>query len=187
MGSFRAKLEPPCLRARLQPCRNSNERKAASAAEVRFTIAEWRSRAAPPDPALTSSPQPPTTAADSSRSSATPPSSSKPSTTLPHQLSPARLRSHARPPCTSSSHQPTSLSSERCRLIKGGYSHRLASKLPVWQRGFTDHRIRDDADYNIRRNYLHQNPVAAPLCESTESYPFSSANPKLRLDEYLSG
>jgi putative transposase len=83
---------------------------------------------------------------------------------------------------------PTDITLERTmQLIKGGYSHRLASKLPVWQRGFTDHRIRDAADYNVRRNYLHQNPVTARLCESTESYPFSSANPKLRLDEYLSG
>ena len=83
---------------------------------------------------------------------------------------------------------PTDITLERTmQLIKGGYSHRLASKLPVWQRGFTDHRIRDPADYNTRCNYLHQNPVTARLCESAESYPFSSANPKLRLDEYLSG
>jgi putative transposase len=83
---------------------------------------------------------------------------------------------------------PTDITLERTmQLIKGGFSHRLASKLPVWQRGFTDHRVRDDADYNIRRNYLHQNPVEARLCESPEAYPFSSANPKLRLDEYLSG
>jgi putative transposase len=83
---------------------------------------------------------------------------------------------------------PTDITLERTmQLIKGGYSHRLASKIPVWQRGFTDHRIRDAADYSIRRNYLHQNPVTARLCERAESYPFSSANPKLRLDEYLSG
>jgi putative transposase len=83
---------------------------------------------------------------------------------------------------------PTDITLERTmQLIKGGFSHRLASKLPVWQRGFTDHRIRDDADYNIRRNYLHRNPVEARLCESSEAYPFSSANPKPRLDEYLSG
>jgi putative transposase len=83
---------------------------------------------------------------------------------------------------------PTDITLERTmQLIKGGFSHRLASKLPVWQRGFTDHRIRDDADYNVRLNYLHRNPVEARLCESAESYRFSSANPKLRLDEYLSG
>jgi putative transposase len=72
-------------------------------------------------------------------------------------------------------------------VIKGGFSHRLASKLPIWQRSFTDHRIRDAADFNIRRNYIHQNPVSARLCESSEAYPYSSANTKLQLDEYLSG
>jgi putative transposase len=83
---------------------------------------------------------------------------------------------------------PTGVTIERTmQLIKGGFSHRLASKLPVWQRGFTDHRVRDESDYNIRRNYLHRNPVEARLCESPEIYPFSSANPKLQLDEYLSG
>jgi putative transposase len=83
---------------------------------------------------------------------------------------------------------PTEITLERTmQLIKGGFSHRLASKLPVWQRGFTDHRIRDDADYNLRLNYLHRNPVEARLSDKPESYPFSSANPKLRLDEYLSG
>jgi putative transposase len=83
---------------------------------------------------------------------------------------------------------PTDITLERTmQLIKGGFSHRLASKLAVWQRGFTDHRIRDADDYNIRRNYLHRNPVEARLCESPEGYSFSSANPKLRLDVYLSG
>ena len=83
---------------------------------------------------------------------------------------------------------PTSVTLERTmQLIKGGFSHRLASKLPVWQRGFTDHRIRDNADYNTRRNYLHQNPVEARLCEKPDAYAFSSANPTLSLDEYLSG
>jgi putative transposase len=83
---------------------------------------------------------------------------------------------------------PTDITLERTmQLIKGGFSRRLASKLPVWQRGFTDHRIRDAADYNIRRNYLHQNPVETRLCSKPEEHPFSSANPRLRLDEYLSG
>src|SRR5580704_14422335 len=80
---------------------------------------------------------------------------------------------------------PTGITLERTmQLIKGGFSHRLASKLPVWQRGFTDHRIRDQADYNIRRNYAHQNPVTAHLCESPETHSHSSATPKLHLDQY---
>ncbi len=72
-------------------------------------------------------------------------------------------------------------------LIKGGFSHRLASKLPVWQRGFTDHRIRDAEDFEIRRTYIHQNPVRANLCEMPEAYPYSSAIHKTCPNEYLSG
>jgi putative transposase len=83
---------------------------------------------------------------------------------------------------------PTDVTLERAmQLIKGGFSHRIASKLPVWQRGFTDHRIRDTADYNTCHNYIHRNPVAAGLSSTPDAYAFSSANPKLRLDEYLSG
>jgi len=60
-------------------------------------------------------------------------------------------------------------------LIKGGFSHRLASGFPVWQRGFTDHRIRDAADMEARRTYLHLNPVRAGLAEAADLYPYSSA------------
>jgi putative transposase len=60
-------------------------------------------------------------------------------------------------------------------LIKGGFSHRLASKFPVGQRGFTDHRVRDRNDFETRRNYIHQNPVRAGIVELLESYPYSSA------------
>jgi len=60
-------------------------------------------------------------------------------------------------------------------LIKGGFSHRLASKLPFWQRGFTDHRIRDADDLATRRIYLIQNPVRGGLATTAELYPFSSA------------
>jgi putative transposase len=60
-------------------------------------------------------------------------------------------------------------------LVKGGFSHRLASKFPVWQRGFTDHRVRDRDDFETRRNYIHQNPVRAGIVELCDSYPYSSA------------
>ena len=61
------------------------------------------------------------------------------------------------------------------KLIKGGFSHRLASKLPIWQRGFTDHCIRNEEDLTIRRTYIHQNPVRANLSTTPELYPYSSA------------
>ena len=83
---------------------------------------------------------------------------------------------------------PTMVTLERSmQLIKGGFSHRLGSTLPVWQRGFTDHRIRDTADFLTRLQYIHRNPVEARLCEQAEAYAFSSANAKIRTEEYLSG
>ena len=60
-------------------------------------------------------------------------------------------------------------------LIKGGFSHQLESKFPVWQRGFTDHRIRDENEFRMRREYIHQNPVKARMVELAERYPYSSA------------
>jgi putative transposase len=68
-------------------------------------------------------------------------------------------------------------------LIKGGFSHRLAPKLPIWQRSFTDHRVRDADDFIIRRNYIHQNPVRANLVTSPELYPFSSAHQPASLSQ----
>ncbi len=61
---------------------------------------------------------------------------------------------------------PQTITLERTMgLIKGGFSHRMSSKTPVWQRGFTDHRVRDREDFEIRREYIHQNPVRANLAE----------------------
>jgi putative transposase len=60
-------------------------------------------------------------------------------------------------------------------LIKGGFSHRMSSRFPVWQRGFTDHRIRDAQEFVVRRNYIHLNPVRAGFVASSELYPYSSA------------
>jgi hypothetical protein len=53
------------------------------------------------------------------------------------------------------------------QLIKGGYSHSFGSefgrKKEVWQRGFTDHRIRDAQDFAVHREYIHQNPMKRRL------------------------
>lgn len=61
------------------------------------------------------------------------------------------------------------------QLIKGGFSHRVKSSFPVWQKGFTDHRVRDRADFMARRKYIHENPVERGLVQFAEEYPFSSA------------
>ena len=71
---------------------------------------------------------------------------------------------------------PQTITLERSmQLIKGGFSHRLNSKLPIWQRGFTDHRIRDRDDFIAHCTYIHHNPVRARLCQRPEDYPYSSA------------
>ncbi len=60
-------------------------------------------------------------------------------------------------------------------LIKGGFSYRLQSNSPVWQRGFADRRIRNRADFLTHRDYIHHNPVRAGLCQQPDVYPYSSA------------
>ena len=72
-------------------------------------------------------------------------------------------------------------------LIKGGFSYRLRSKLPVWQRGYTDHRVRDHDEFRMRRQYIHENPVRARMVALPELYPYSSAYRSEREKAYLSG
>lgn len=72
------------------------------------------------------------------------------------------------------------------QFIKGGFSYRakkeLGSNMEVWQKGFSDHRIRDAADYAVHVGYVHQNPVKERLCANPEEYPYSSAHPGFALD-----
>jgi putative transposase len=72
------------------------------------------------------------------------------------------------------------------QLIKGGFSHAVAKagrpNLEIWQKGFSDHRIRDWRDYLHHRDYIHQNPVKARFCPRPEQFPYSSANPRYKVD-----
>jgi len=74
------------------------------------------------------------------------------------------------------------------QLIKGGYSHAHGTiwgrKREVWQRGFTDHRIRDDNDFEAHRNYIHQNPVERGLVNRPNEYRYCSAFPGFKLDPW---
>jgi putative transposase len=76
------------------------------------------------------------------------------------------------------------------QFIKGGYSHAFAVELgrkgEVWQRGFTEHRIRDAADFDLHRNYIHENPVKRGLVTSASDYRYCSAFPGFRLDSWPS-
>jgi putative transposase len=68
------------------------------------------------------------------------------------------------------------------QFIKGGFSFRLKSRLPVWQASFTNHRVRDDYDFETHRAYIRMNPVRAGLIGRAEDYPYSSAKGKFAVD-----
>jgi len=73
------------------------------------------------------------------------------------------------------------------QFVKGGFSHRFkketSSRMEVWQRSFTNHRIRDSADFQKHRRYIHLNPVRAGMVESPKDYPYSSAHAGFVVDE----
>jgi putative transposase len=67
------------------------------------------------------------------------------------------------------------------QFIKGGYSYLVRKELErsceIWQRGFTDHRIRDENDFQFHRNYIDRNPVQRNLVANVSGYRFCSAYP----------
>lgn len=75
------------------------------------------------------------------------------------------------------------------QLIKGGYSRAFGTtwgrNKEIWQRGFTDHRIRDQRDFASHRDYIHQNPVERELVATASEYRYSSAFPGFKLDPWL--
>ena len=77
------------------------------------------------------------------------------------------------------------------QFIKGGFSYRakkdLGSKMEIWQKGFSDHRIRDAEDYAQHIEYIRHNPVRKRLAERPEEYAFSSACPGFELDQVPQG
>lgn len=62
------------------------------------------------------------------------------------------------------------------QLIKGGFSYRLKKEFgyhgEVWQRGFSDVRIRDGQSFSQHRAYIVENPVKAGLVDSAELWPY---------------
>jgi putative transposase len=83
---------------------------------------------------------------------------------------------------------PTITLERALQLIKGGFSYRvkkeIGSTAEIWQRGFSDHRIRDAEDYAIHLRYIHLNPVKKHLCEAASEYRYSSAYPGWKLDPF---
>ena len=73
------------------------------------------------------------------------------------------------------------------QFIKGGSSRKLAlersMRFPVWQRGFSDHRIRDAADFITHVRYIWENPVRKKLVLEPQEFCWSSASGTYALDE----
>ena len=67
------------------------------------------------------------------------------------------------------------------QFIKGGFSFwakkELGSAMEIWQRGFSDHRIRDWEDFEIHVDYIYRNPVGRKLAQNAKNYPYCSAFP----------
>jgi putative transposase len=72
------------------------------------------------------------------------------------------------------------------QFSKGGFSYgakkELGSNMEVWQKGFSDHRIRDANDYALHVSYIHQNPVKERYYARPEEFPYSSVHSGFELD-----
>ncbi len=77
------------------------------------------------------------------------------------------------------------------QFVKGGSARRIAKTLnyhfPVWQRGYTDHRIRDGQDFENHLSYIEANPVKAGLSLSAMDYPWCSVRGRFLMDELPQG
>jgi REP-associated tyrosine transposase len=64
------------------------------------------------------------------------------------------------------------------QLMKGGFSYRAKKELgflgEIWQRGFSDVRIKDEASFVAHRSYIYDNPVRAGLVNRAQDYRFGS-------------
>jgi putative transposase len=77
------------------------------------------------------------------------------------------------------------------QFIKGGFSHaakkKLGSNAEIWQRGFSDHRIRGYEDFEKHLHYIHLNPMKRHLCSNPAEFKYSSAFPGWKLDPIPQG
>ena len=74
------------------------------------------------------------------------------------------------------------------QFLKGGFSFRVKKELgfrcEMWQQSFTEHRVKDAADYEHHREYIRMNPMRSKLVSTPEEYAYSSAASGVELDEY---
>jgi putative transposase len=62
------------------------------------------------------------------------------------------------------------------QFIKGGFSYRLKREFgfqgEVWQRGFSEIRVKDGLSFLQHRAYIVQNPIKAGLVDRAEQWPY---------------
>ena len=65
------------------------------------------------------------------------------------------------------------------QFLKGGFSYRLRKEYgylgEVWQRRFSETRVRDRESFQRHREYIAANPVRAGLAGSPEAFPYCYA------------
>jgi putative transposase len=66
-------------------------------------------------------------------------------------------------------------------------SRRRRGEAAIWQRRFWEHTIRDEADLNRHRDYIHYNPVKHGLVESVVEWPWSSFHRYVKMGYYKKG
>jgi putative transposase len=76
------------------------------------------------------------------------------------------------------------------QFIKDGYRdavrERSGSTMEIWERGFTDHRIRNAEDFEHHRLYIHRDPVERKLVVNPSEFRYCSAFPGFVLDSWHS-
>jgi putative transposase len=77
------------------------------------------------------------------------------------------------------------------QCLKGGFSFRAKREFKwngdIWVTGYSDHRTRDDEDFEIRLRYIANNPIKARLAEVAEQYSYSSSSGNFELDIFPRG
>ena len=58
------------------------------------------------------------------------------------------------------------------------------NELPIWQRRYWEHKIRDDDDYRRHVDYIHFNPVKHGYVKKAVDYPWSSFHHYVREGVY---
>jgi putative transposase len=66
------------------------------------------------------------------------------------------------------------LSIQRTFTLDYKDTHGITDSLSLWQRGFWDHIIRDEEDFQRHFDYTHYQPVKHGLVTRPEDYPYSS-------------